>query len=49
MGGGGAAAWGFSRGLSLLFIGFQSLLAGGRYFVEPILFTSSLSLYYSLP
>jgi hypothetical protein len=46
--GGGAAAWGFSRGLSLLFIGFQSLSAGGRYFLEPILFTSSWNLYYSL-
>jgi hypothetical protein len=47
--GGGAIAWGFSRDFSLLFIGFQSLSVGGRYFVEPILFTSSWSLYYSLP
>jgi hypothetical protein len=27
--GGGTGAWGFSRGLFLLFIGFQSLSAGG--------------------
>jgi hypothetical protein len=39
-GGGGGSASGFVRDLSLLFIGFQSLSAGGRYFIEPIFFTS---------
>jgi hypothetical protein len=46
--GGGGGASGFARDLALLFIGFQSLSAGGRYFIEPILFTSSWSLYYLL-
>jgi hypothetical protein len=37
---GGGGASGFARNRSLLFIGFQSLSAGGRYYIEPILFTS---------
>jgi hypothetical protein len=35
---GGAS--GFAKNLSLLFNGFQSLLAAGRYFIEPKLFMS---------
>jgi hypothetical protein len=33
-------ALGFARNLSSLFNGFQSLSAGGRYFIEPKLFMS---------
>jgi hypothetical protein len=47
--GGAVGASGFARDLSLLFFALQSLSAGGGYFIEPILFTSSWSLDNSLP